>query len=372
MSTNPAEIKKRKSHKQAKPNQPSLFDVVATADRSPDGATRVSPVKKVKKFEEYEQTKPIEMSVFEMLAAEDKKYSSSIELYDFMPKYHWGKVDRINEQFLLSLKREFECRGVKYKVTIHPARIEDSEGQIRDYYPSQREELIEDALRKLASNGQGLFLDDQASVTFTLHQLRHELEHMGHGYKVSEIKDALLVCANASIEVKSEDGTTILMSHIFETVGLHTEENWEGSGQKTKAFVRFNPLVTRSIKNRAFRQLNYEISMSYRSVIARQLHKRISHHYTQASLANTYDILLSTIIRDFGLKARDRVIHNLRAVKLALEEMVEKEIILEFDIQKIMDAKKSNKLADAKIVLRPHPRFAGEMIRANKRQGNIK
>jgi hypothetical protein len=371
MSRATAETKQRKSSKLSKREQSNLFEVVTLTDQEQNNdAQKVA--NQVKKLEDYEQVKPLEMSIFEMSAPEDNKYSNSVELYDFIPKYFWGKVERINDEFLRPLVREFECRGTKYKVRIVPARIVDEDGQERDYYPGQREELVEDALRKLVSSGQGIFLDDQASVIFTLYQLRQELQRIGHGYKLSEIRSALSVCVNTAIEVKSEDGTTVLISHIFETVGLQTTENWKGAGKKTKAFVRFNPLVTRSIKSRSFRQLNYETSMAFRSVIARQLHKRMSHHYTQASLANTYDIMLSTIIRDFGLTAYARIKDNLREVEKALEEMKSKNVILGFRVQKVIDIKRSNKLIDAKFTIGPHPIFASEMVRANKRLGYIK
>ncbi len=72
---------------------------------------------------------------------------------------------------------------------------------------------------------------------------------------------------------------------MFETLGLQTREDWKGTGEKTKAFVRFNSLVSEGIKTGAFRQLDYEKAMSYSSVIARQLHKRMSHHFTQASIS---------------------------------------------------------------------------------------
>src|ERR1044071_8782123 len=287
-----------------------------------------------KKLEDYELTRPDQLTMFELAGLEDKKYSHTIELYDFIPKYFWGKVERINNQFLPLLEREFSCRGINYKVSIAPARIKDKDGTVKDYYPSQREELVEDALRKLASEGQSLFLDDQAGVTFTLYQLQKELESMGHCYSYAQIKEALSICVRTNIEIKTEDGSNVIDSHIFDTVGLRTLDDWMGHEKKTKAFVRFNPLVTSSIKNRSFRQLNYEKSMSYKSVVARQLHKRMSHHYTQASVMNTYQIMLSTMIRDFGLTAYQRLKDNLRDAKIALEEMKEKDVLLDYKIER--------------------------------------
>ncbi len=340
-----------------------------SAHKNPAKVKNTSP--KTKKLAEYKQEKPIQLTLFELLLPNEKPYSNTVELYDFIPKYHWGKVERVNGMFLKSLDREFECRGVRYRVSIQPASLKDKNGEEKYYYPSKREEVVEDALRKFAVEGQGLFLDDAAGVTFTLHQLQQELVNNGHTYSKDQIKDALLVCAKTNITVTSDDGNTILVSGLFETLGLQTREDWESKGQKSKAFVRFNPLVTQGIKSRKFRQFNYETSMSYKNVIARQLHKRMSHHYIQASVTQPYGINLSTIIRDFGLTAYERLSHNLRDVETALEEMRSKDVILSYKIEKTLNTEQRNKMMEARIIITPHPKFAGEVMQGNKRQSVI-
>ena len=319
----------------------------------------------VKKLEEYNNTKPEQMASFELAGVENKKYSNTIEFYDFMPKYHWGNVERINKQFLPRLEREFECKGNKFKIKIDPAKIEDKEGLVKDYYPSQREELVEDALRKLACEGNGIFLDDQAGVVCSLYQIQKELQRIGHGYNKKQIKDALFVCAGSTIEVTTEDGGGIFRSHIFETVGLQMNT------ERGEAYIRFNPLVTASIKNKTFRQFNYEKSMSYRNVIARQLYKRMSHYYKQAGLMNTYSILLSTIIRDFGLTKYEKLANNLREAKQAIEELKAKDVVLNYKLETILNTNQRNKLTDAKFIITPHPRFCSDVIKANERQRSI-
>jgi hypothetical protein len=121
---------------------------------------------KSKKFEQLETTKPIQLTLFDLEPDEDN-YSQSIELYDFIPKYVWGKVERLNGKFLDSLKREFECRGRKYLLNLMPARIE-VEGGFKEFYPSKREELVEDALRKLMTERQSLMLDGEAGVSMMI------------------------------------------------------------------------------------------------------------------------------------------------------------------------------------------------------------
>ena len=327
---------------------------------------------KAKKLDDYDHSKPIQLTLFEMLLPHEREFSNTVELYDFIPKYHWGKVQRINDKFLDSLEREFECRGVKYKVKIRPASVEDRKGVERYYYPSKREELVEDALRKFVAEGQGVFLDEQAGVTFSLYQLQEELRKNGHSYSKDQIKDALLICARTNMTVTNENGTSVLVSNLFETLGLQTREDWKEQGDKTRAFVRFNSLVTKSITSRTFRQLNYEKVMSYKNVIARQLHKRMSHHYIQASIANPYHFLLSTIIRDFGLTQYEQLRDNLRDVQIALDEMIEKKVLISYQAEKIIENSKRAKLLDAKLTLMPDPTFVSEIIGANRLQSKIK
>jgi hypothetical protein len=146
---------------------------------------------------------------------------------------------------------------------------------------------------------------------------------------------------------------------------LQTRESWKGTGQKTRAFVRFNALVSKSIQSRTFRQINYEKVMSYDSVIARQLHKRMAHHYIQASFTEKYEILLSTIIRDFGLTKQKRIQQNLQKVEASIEELKNREVVLNCNVEKIYDYEKKQKLEDVKFIFQPHPSLVNDTKKAN-------
>jgi len=131
------------------------------------------------------------------------------------------------------LNREFKFRNRTFSVKITPARIQDKRGLERDYYPGKREELVEDALRKIACDGKGLFLDDQAAVVFSLHQLQKELKTMRHTYSIKQIKDAILVCQKSNLSLESDGGNTVVSFQIFETVGLNPQ-GLEGEREKNK------------------------------------------------------------------------------------------------------------------------------------------
>lgn len=314
-----------------------------------------------KKFLEYNQSKPFQLSLFDLLENE-KEFSHTIELYDFMPKYVWGKVERVGGVYLPRLEREFECRGKKYSLTLFPASIEDKNGNEKYHYPAKREEIVEDALRKLMADGQGIFLDGEAGVSFTLYRLQKELQDNGHTYSRQQIKDALEVLTKTNIELKSESGTIEFIFHPIEAIGFN------GENEETQTFVKFSPLVTKSIKERTFRLFNYEKVMSYKSVIARQLHKRMAHHYTQASLSEHYTIMLTTIIRDFGLTRRKQLKDNLRETEEAIAELKEKNVIINYQADKFIERNPRTRLTDVKFSLQPHFDFVNEMKRANSKK----
>ena len=347
------------------------------ADKKTPADNTVSPPKNAvksqkKKIDDYELSKPVQMELFESLLPDDKHFSNTIEFYDFCPKYVYWRIERLQDKFLDRLERDFACRGVEYRISIDPAKIKDSDGVVRDYFPGVVEELVEDALRKLAVDGHGLFLDDQAAVTFTLYELQQELSKTGHTYSLEQIKKALMVCVGTTIHLTTSGGETIFSDHLFETVGLNTREDWKGQGKKTKAFVRFNSLVTKSIKEGNWRQFNYEISMRFKHIVSRQLNKRMSHNFTQAHLATNYSISLSTMLRDFGLTPYKYMRDNLRHVTKALDEMVEKRVIRSYTVKDVYDAERKNKLVDALIELKPDINFADQTIKANIKNSHVK
>jgi len=335
-----------------------------------DNSTTIQKRKRTeKKLEEYNQT---QLPLPFIFPKPGKKYSNTIELYDAIPKYFWGRIpykNRIGGRFLNILSREFEFRSKSFAVKITPARIEDKRGIEKDYYPGKREELVEDALRKMACDGKGLFLDDQAAVVFSLHQLQKELKAMRHTYSIKQIKDAILVCQKSNLSLESDGGNTIVSFQIFETVGLRTRKDWKEKGNKTKCFVRFNTLVTRSIKIRTYRQLNYKECMTYKKNLARWLHKRMSHLYTQAAWNNSYSIMLTTIIRDSGIKRYEKLKDNLYEVRKSFDEMIQKNVLSVVKEEKRFFGRK---IIDVKFTLKPGYSFIRDTIRANKHLDDFK
>ncbi len=132
-----------------------------------------------KTLRDFKREKNIQLQLFtEVLPSQD--YTNTIELYDFVPKYAVTVGSYIEGKFLDSKVRPFVCRGRSYTIRIDPARLATSDGKIRDHFPTHREELVEDALRKMACEGALEYFDEIAGLTFSLYSLQKELSSQGH------------------------------------------------------------------------------------------------------------------------------------------------------------------------------------------------
>lgn len=325
---------------------------------------------KPKKFEEHNVGVPVQLELF-FLTEKESDYSNTVELYDFMPKYVWSKQDRINDQFLERINRTFEFRGREFQLKMDPARLEDKDGVVREYFPGIKEEHVEDILRKMMTEGYGVMLDGEAGIRFTLYQLQKELADHGHTYSYDQIKNAIQVLKGTDIFLEAtktgdQESVNIAFSPI-ETYGFKDD------GGETQTFVRFSPLVTRSIKQQSYRMINYKkVNEFSNDVIARQLYKRLSHVYIYAKIGNTFNIMLTTLIRDFGLTFYEKLGQNAKQVEKALEVLINHRILNKYEKLPIFEKKPRKKMVDVKYILHPDIKFVNDVVEANARQKEIK
>ena len=319
---------------------------------------------KEKKLIEFKQTRNEQLQLFEldpMLSA----YSQSIELYDAMPKYVFGGVEREKGKHvdaLPVLQREFVNRNKGYKLNIYPGAILDKKtGKTIHYYPSQREELVEDVIKKIATKpGRASLFDNEVGVKFTYYEVMQELKRIGHGYSLDEIKLAIDILNKSMLEPISQDENEVSMSTpFFPFVGKETKE----MAGKERVVVVFHPLVTRSINFQTYRLLNFEKVMRMKMQLSRWLFKRISHLFSQATVNNPYRIKLSTIIRDSGMKEYKTIYDRRRQVEKALNELKKFNVISEWVAE--LD-KEKNKILDVLYSLSMSEEFVADAKKANK------
>lgn len=305
---------------------------------------------------------PFQLSLFSLLP-DSGGFSNTIELYDMIPKYILGK-DKFGDR-LNPIEREFIYKCEKYRVVIQPARIKNESNVYIDALPGQREVFVEDALRKLATEGKSIVIGSQIGVHFSLYQLKKELDRTGHTYSYKELREAIkiLVSCNMELTIILDSGKCeeIYSESLFSRVVGKTEDGWLESGEeasKSMFIVVFNSLVKKSIINLTFRRYNYELCMKYINAIARYLHKRMSHNYIQASMLKPYEILASTIIAGSSMKTYSKSSENHKYIVKGLEELQNNNVLTSWTVEK--------KPKDYKYTLVPSGSFVGEIKRTNQ------
>ncbi len=314
------------------------------------------------------RTHPTQLSLFQTFVPESDHYSNSIELYDAIPKHYPAKrMDalRIQGTFLPNLERRFEHRGEPFKLTIRPARIIYKDGTMREFYPSFREELVEEALRKIACDQlNGVFLNEQAGVQFTLYTLQKELHTRGHAINLPDLLESLKICNLASLALERTDAA-LIQSPIFPVLLLANKTDWLKNPKTTKCYVQFHPLVTASINHISYRQFDYLAIMGYKHRLSRWLHKRLAHNYVQASMLDPYHISMSTILRDSGAYCAPRRDNRPREIDTAMHELRTKQVLM--DIQKEHRRGPRKAILDIVYTLYPDFCFIQEIKKANSR-----
>ena len=317
------------------------------------------------------RTSPDQLSLFQN--ALPPGTSSTMELYDAMPKFfastkQMESIRRKNGgQFLDTLTHPFSHRSEEYVLVIRPARLSDKNGEEREFYPTKREDLIEQALRQLSTNpANGIYLGGSFAVQFSMSELRRELERTGHGMTYASLMQGLQVNNATHATLATKDGTTVISSTIFPMLMHASRERWEKNPMETKCYVKFHPLVTVSVDNSTNRLMNYDALMSLDRTLSHYLFKRMSHLYLQADYDKPYCIGMRTLMRDAGMVYSTYPSDDLKRVRRTLKEFKDKDVIMywEEEITRLAN----NRIADVKLSLFPTLQFKDDTIKANQQQ----
>ncbi|MDR3440605.1 hypothetical protein [Telmatospirillum sp.] len=313
--------------------------------------------------------------------------SNAIDLWDSIPRYAIPRKKedelRLPGGFLPLRNLDFQYRGKSYTAQIRPARLEvkdkngRSTGETIEHYPSAREELIEHALRKLATEQYAGFFDKpdyRSGVAFTLHRLRQELAGQGHAMTYEGLAEGLEILHYAYlgvIDAESDPDDPGMISQPYLPALAKVNQQGRAADPEAKWFVQFHGLVTDSINQITYRQFNYQRLMKCSTQLARWLISQLVLKFTQAAVTNTFQMRLSTIQRDSGLlngyaRQRDAV----AALDDAWNEV--KELGAVAVVRKGEQRGSRGKLEDVTYTLFPSREFAAEQKAANRRQGDAK
>lgn len=272
-----------------------------------------------------------------LFSSEDERLTNTVALYDLAPRFVFFTEERKDRKYLDAIQRSFQFAGSQYDLVLTPARILEGDKEW-DEYPGEREQLVEDVIRRLAVDRNRLRVKSKNEVvlTFTLYEIRRELARLKHSLRLDEIKRALTILSKSHIEItrfdsgsdtedqpggkkgKNKKGKSILHSSAFPVLAIRTQDDEDDA----ETFVQLNPLVAQSIRTMEFDQVNYEWMMRIQGPLSRWVFKRISIQLMNSHNPDTKLAVLkaSDIAQCFGM-ARSRWRDCLRRIDTAMEAL---------------------------------------------------
>lgn len=332
---------------------------------------------------------PQQIELFEswFAATDETENSRTLAFWDVIP---WR---------LLSHKRKGKLpeiiafEGVKIDdqreatVTLTPAFLRDAETkETRVLFPGVREELVERALRKMAvhklaathlqSNSQDNSL--AVAISFSLHQLRQELIHTGHGHKLADIREALQVMRLCDVAVECQGDPFVhgKAGPILPTLEYVADPN-DTDGKRTLYRVTFHPLASAAILGELYHPINYVRVMNLTLPLARWITNLLNVRFRYATRGigeqkRSFRLTLKRVLSDSGMHKEPRLFDNIERIREAIKELreagfLDRGMALE-QIETLKYEKTAGrpKISNAEWELYPSDRFAREIIEGNQ------
>jgi hypothetical protein len=300
--------------------------------------------------------------------------SNTVKLWDCIPKYSLSQVEqnrmRSKDGQLPVYRKEFRFMDCDYCILITPAFLSIEDG--RAYFPSANEELVEDALRKMATLQNQCFFDKEKAscgITFTLHQLRTELKKQGHSRSYQEVVKSLLILARSDIEIyaKNSGGQGFSIEKFIRISSFSSNTELDNSESRWVAF--FHPLVYKAMNDIEYRQFNYRQMMQLKTHLARWLYKRLAYYYTNAAHTVPIKLSLAHIREESGMLERSRSNDAIKELEAVFEVFMTIKVFNSF--KRIKDIRgERNKVIDIIYEAHPHSDFIKSVKAANKRQSD--
>ena len=303
----------------------------------------------------------------------DKNYSNTLEIYDLAGKFLYDK----HNKYLRSASAEeteftrlTSYRDVELKISVTAANIERTKNGKRErvfVFPGAREEIIEDVLRKLATERRAQAYEATTGsnagtkfvgIAFTLYEIYEELKRVGKSYSYAEIREALEIMNRSNLAIQSLDNSIDLSAPFFPIKAIADKAN----KKDTKSFVCFHPMVTDAILTLNFRRLNYAKALSFKRHYTRLTYKRLSHRWIQASPGKPYTILLSTLIK--AMKDPYKNTYQDKALfKDVMDDLVNEDVLERYEM---VAKKEGKKIIDWRFELYASNTFAKQIAANNK------
>lgn len=304
---------------------------------------------------------------FDLFELASRAETNSVFLWDVAPRYVFRFGDEGIDENQKLVERSFRYGNAAYSLTVVPARFIKG-GVVVEMYPSEREQLVEEVVRQIATRSSRLSFEsggEQVRVAFSIYEIGRELQRTGHVRSHAEIVEALQILHGSQVQItRVDDGGRVKL--VSGSTFPHLAFSDRGS-EVSQTLVSFNWLVSESIKRLEFRSISYDAIMNMPNPIARWLYKRFSHDaYFLENEAPTRTILASEVFEGCGIAMRARLRDSVRKVTIALEWLVGHGTVQCFTAEGLLEGQKK---VDTEFQVTLSDTFMQTCRRANMKAG---
>lgn len=295
--------------------------------------------------------------------------SNMVLLYDLSPRFAF--IPDPSDAGKLILERDFTFAGGRYRITSKPTRIKQPDGTELYRYLGEREQIVEEVIRRLACNRNRLTLETSIiqgdamahekfsdCFAFSIYEVRKELERVKHGYSYQQVVEAIQVLNEVRITIHDLDakGAPLLSASAFPVLGMRRTGDVDA-----EMFVEFNPLVAQAIRSLSFQQFDYETLMRLRNPTARWLYKRL-HVSIAATRQNVQRLSANDIRRDSGMAEWKKTRGNYARIAEAMNSLVKHGVL---DGVKAVPVMQGRKKVDVTFTVCATPEFNAQVLGSN-------
>lgn len=321
------------------------------------------------------------------LSGFENSISNTFNAYDLWSRFirNQRKLVKISEapnRVVVSRSISDKLEGVTYegKLEIAPALIV---GKDEDYFawPSDREEKVERALIRLASQGKIAKISgkmgDRYAVYFSIKEIANELKSVNQTLSFAEIKQALQILKGSELNFKYQVTNQAGEQHYSESK-MNYLSSIHFSGQQGKSTVKclavLNEFMSQQIESIGYRGYYFNRAQSFKRTLSRWLTLRLYHMFRYASVGKTHHFLLKKTMIKFGsIDSEDIKKSRLTAIRRdmanTMKDLIDSDIIDSYEISNIKNDE--GDIVDYKYELRPSDSFCAEILSLNKHNKKI-
>ena len=329
-------------------------------------------------------TAEVQLAFHTALTGTPENTGYTLDFFEAIPKFKLSRQRYTDKPQIW--ETTFRWADQEIPVQIYPALVQrdPKKPTLHAIIPGPREEIVWRVLIELAAEQAATSTVSQMSqaekvafapVRFSLFGLRERLASRGKTYRVSEIRETLLVLKRAECSLSHPLGAPLedysnYISHLH-----FRGEKLEDGTIADSCLAYLNPMATSAILNFRCWPIDNARLLKLSLPLARWLITRISNRYRQADQMDiltgaSYHLMLSTILRESGIEREPRLRNSIARVRAAIKECTEAGYFAEFKpyTEEICPAAGSNRkdaIADVKWTFFPSGVLIDNIVNGN-------